>query len=248
MKSIFIGILSSLFFSLYGGEIAVVTLAVGTDYINTVQQGIDNKRLYCKKHGYDFIYCDTILDHTRPIPWSKIQILLKTMENTEYKWIFWTDADSLVMNHTIPLESLIDDNYNFIISRDPNAINSGQFLIKNCAWSRQFLQNVYAHTECINHCWWENQAIILEYNQNPDVANQTKLIPQRSINSYPKEVGFSNIDTLYQPGDFIIHFPGIHNGPWLLSLFNKYATLSIDDATLPLVDSWARRSDRRTRN
>ena len=236
MNLIFTVLISSLFFSLHGSEIAVVTIASGANYRNAVQQGINNKSLYCNKHGYDFICCDISLDASRPVAWSKILILLQTMENPEYKWIFWTDDDSLFMNYGIQIESLIDENYNIIIAKDPNGINSGQFLIKNSAWSRQFLYDVYAHTECINHFWWEQQAIILEYKQNPEVAAQIKFIPQRLLNSFAREVGLVGPNTTYQPGDFIIHFPSIRNLSMLSTLFEKYAPLCIDDPTSSFIE------------
>ena len=90
------------------------------------------------------------LDLSRPYGWSKILLLLKNMGNTAHEWIFWTDVDSMVMNQAIPLEDFVDDDYDIVIARDFNAINTGQFLIRNCEWSRKFLANVYTHTECIN--------------------------------------------------------------------------------------------------
>lgn len=96
---------------LAASEIAVVTLAVGEAYQDAVQLGIENKKAYCEKHGYDFFCGTEILDPERPIPWSKILFIKEILKNSSYRWIFWTDADSLIMNFDIPLESLIDDHY-----------------------------------------------------------------------------------------------------------------------------------------
>ncbi|MBA3721550.1 MAG: class I SAM-dependent methyltransferase [Parachlamydiaceae bacterium] len=218
-------------------DIAVVTLAVGEEYKKVVSSGIENKRLYCQQHGYDFICGEEILDYTRPIPWSKIQIILKTMENPSYKWIFWTDADAVIMNHGIQLEDLIDDKYNFIVSRDPNNYNTGHFLIKNCEWSREFLKQIYSHTECIDHEWWEQQAVILELETKPELHSLTKVIPQRLFNSYPKSI-YDSLTATYQTGDFIIHFAGTREKPELKTLMETHSNMVINDNQKTSLDQY----------
>ncbi|MBA3721547.1 MAG: glycosyltransferase [Parachlamydiaceae bacterium] len=207
-------------------DIAVVTLAVGKEYQNVVAAGIENKKQYCELHGYDFICEKELLDPSRPIPWSKIPLLLRVMENSSYKWIFWTDADSLVMNLGFPLEDLIDEKYKLIITKDFTDINAGQFLLRNCEESRNFLKEVYSHTECINHPWWSQQAMILEINKQ-NSTSFSKIIPQRLINSYPTECSGKNLYSAYQSGDFIVHFAGQHDLTLLSALFKLYSPLVI---------------------
>lgn len=223
--------------ALFGAEIAVVTIAQGTEFKKTVQCGTQNKIQYCEKHGYDFIYAEESLDPTRPIPWSKIPLILNAMENEEYKWIFWTDADALFMNMAVQLEDLTDENYNFIITKDLNGINTGHFLIKNCQWSREFLEAVYAHTECLHHWYWEQQGIIEELNQNPKWLSSIKFIPQRLMNSYSSEIIGNSLIWTYHPGDFIIHFAGTRasNVP-LKSLMEKYSLKVVDNLDLLTLD------------
>lgn len=215
---------------IFSADIAVVTLAAGDAYKEAVAVGIENKRAYCERHGYDFICGEESLDTSRPISWTKVRLIQQVMKNSSYKWIFWTDADSLIMNQAIPLEDLIDDKYNFILSRDMNEVNCGQFLIKNCLWSEDFLKAVYAHTDCIKHIWWEQQAIILELKKSKWM-NQTKLISQRLINSYPSNLIGLGCRSTYQPGDFIIHFITIRDLKYLRSLMESYANQVITDDT-----------------
>lgn len=238
MYRFFIWMMLILPYFVHAADIAVVTLAAGDKYKESVRLGIENKRAYCEKHGYDFICCEEILDSSRAIPRSKILLVLQTMENSDYKWIFWTDADSLIMNYAIKLEQIIDNNYNFIISKDFNVINSGQFLIRNCPWSQQFLLDVYAHTECVNHPWWENQAIILEFEQKAAIRSMTKVIPQRIFNSYPKEINSGELSTAYQHGDFVLHFAGFGSPEQLQPMFEQYTPLVIDDPSYPTLDQY----------
>ena len=199
-------------------DIAVVTLVAGDKYKKTVSSGVENKRLYCQQHGYDFICGGKSLDRSRPIPWTKILIILQTMENSNYQWIFWTDADSLIMNMSFKLEDFIQESENnLILTKDISNINTGEFFIRNCEWSRNFLKAVYGHTECINDAWWEQQGLINELEKNPEWWSLIEVIPQRLINSY-----ISN----YEEDDFIIHFAGVHNPKILKGLMEKYANKS----------------------
>jgi hypothetical protein len=181
-------------------NIIITTMSIGEEYINKTYLGIINKQNYANKYNYTFINYNYSLDANRPIPWSKILIIQKHLKDAE--WIFWTDADSLIMNDKIKIETLIDNNYNFILSRDFNNYNTGQFLIKNCDWSFDFLDRVYKKDIYINHSWWEQMAIIDILDNNSSDYNHTKIIPQNKINSY--------IDN-YKSGDFIIHFPNKGN-------------------------------------
>ncbi len=214
-------------------DIAVVTLAVGTEYKECVKLGIQNKRLYCEKHGYDFICIEESLDLSRPISWSKILLVQKIMENPKYKWVFWTDADSLVMNLGIPLEHFIDDNYNMVVGEDFNGVNLGQFFLKNCPWSHQLLAIIYAHTECMDHIWWEQKAFMLVLEKDPELFPFVKRVPHRLFNSYAEETVGLMPDSTYQRGDFMIHFASVHVLETITSLFQKYSAYVFDDPHYP---------------
>lgn len=229
----FVICLTILFSQAYAAKIAVLTLAIGEKYEKAVALGIKNKRHYCSLHGYDFIYSNRSLDSSRHPAWSKILLIKKVIDQGKYDWVFWTDADSLITNHTIKLESLIDKNYAIILNGEGNDVCSGQVLIKNCKWSIDFLNRVYNHKEFINHPIWENAAFNFEYANNIKKANERiKLIEQRKINSFAPEVlakvfgVLGNDKICFQPGDFIIHFAGCGiNG--LEELMNHYSQFII---------------------
>ncbi|MBA3721548.1 MAG: class I SAM-dependent methyltransferase [Parachlamydiaceae bacterium] len=231
---VFISIYSTL---LSAKDIAVVSLAAGDEYQKIVNLSVENKNSYCQQHGYDFICGKESLDPSRPIQWTKIPLILKAMENPSYKWIFWTDADSLIMNLATPVEELIDEKYNFIIAKDFNGINAGQFLIKNCDWSKEFLKNIYAHTECIDHPWWSQKAMIIEFEQKPPLQTFVKYIPQRLINSYASEANRVSHNSTYRPGDFVIHFAGVDDFN-LKKLMDVYSKKVINNSEIPSLEQY----------
>lgn len=189
-------------------KIAIVSL-YNEGYKHIGQYSDKNKTRYAKKHNYDiFIYHDT-LDTTRPVPWSKILAIQKHL--SDYDWIYWSDADSLIMNMNIKLESLIDDTYNMVISKEEanGNLNTGSFLIKNCEWSKKLLQRIYDQTYFINHEYWEQAALGYILKIDSALLDKVKVLKQRALNShvmYPECPG-----SMFQRGDFILHFYGEWN-------------------------------------
>lgn len=165
-----------------------------------------NKKQYSVKHGYDFIVYHKVLDKTRPPAWSKILALLNHLK--DYDWLYWSDADSLIMNMAIKLESLIDNNFNMIISREVDCrnLNTGSFLIKNCIWSEKLLQRVYKQSNFINHRWWEQAALQFVFEQDPSLLAKVKVLHQRALNSH---LLFGQApEGFFKDGDFVLHFYG----------------------------------------
>lgn len=158
-----------------------------------------SKASYAEKNGYDACLFTEFLDQ-RMGYWYKIIATKKVLD--QYDWVFYLDSDAIVMNDSIKLEDLIDDNYDIVACNDggPVPILSGQFLIKNSKWSHQFLQD-----------WWdvgdENNiqpgfdggALIQLFNNRPEIRNHIKLIPHYKLGSY---------DWDYKDGDFVIQFAG----------------------------------------
>lgn len=222
MRRFILGVLFILCFSsLSAADIAVVTIASGKAYKESVQIGTKSKEDYCKKHGYDFIFSDQITDPSRHIYWSKIILMLNTMQASSYKWVVWMDADTIIMNQDVPLEDLIDEDYNFLIAEDWNGINAGIFFIRNGEWGEEFLRNVYSRTDCLALDWPEQIAIARVIAENPEFGSLSKVVPQRLFNAYCKEITTS-ITSMYEPGDFLIHFASIRKPAKLKKFFAQY--------------------------
>jgi glycosyltransferase involved in cell wall biosynthesis len=175
-------------------KIAVVTLFT-PEIAAYGELAARNKRDYATIQGYDLICHRATLDQSRPPAWSKVLAILR--ELPKYDWVFWTDADALIMNHGIRLEDLIDEQYDLLISRDKNEYNTGHMLFRNTPAAKTYLEKSYAQTQFIHHYWWEQAAMAHVLNTDKD-ALATKILDQRLFNSYLEN---------YHPGDFVIHFP-----------------------------------------
>lgn len=189
---------------LHALKIAIVSVAVGEKYQKAVMPGFINKQAYCEEHGYDFYYVTESLDPSRYPAWSKILIIQQIL--ADYDWVFWTDADSLIMNPSIAVEQLVDDRYFLVICKQiDGTINSGQFLIKNTPLSFQFLDRIYAPD--MLHKGWIEQGAVIEILNTPPYAQNVLILHQRAFNSIcPKRWANVLHDAHYHDGDFILHF------------------------------------------
>lgn len=160
-----------------------------------------NKTAYGLKQGYDVRLYTEFLDKERLGYWYKVIAVQKNLAN--YDWLLYLDSDALIMNDTIRLETLIDDNYDMIAteygSPYPFPILSGQFLIKNSEWSMQFLKDWYDVGDTRIQPGFDGGALIKLYTENEDIHKHIKIIPIRNMGSCAWD---------YKDGDFIIQFAG----------------------------------------
>jgi len=113
-----------------------------------------NFRRYADRQGYRFFDASALIDPTRPPAWSKIlavQNLLKLRSKEGERacdWVFWLDADILIMNSTIRLESLLPGSstgIDLVVTHDRKfTANSGAWMVRNSEWSLRFLDE-----------WWD---------------------------------------------------------------------------------------------
>ena len=168
------------------------------------EHSVPNKQRYCDTHGYRMIFRNDGFDAQRPLAWSKIRFLREHLG--DFDWLFWSDADSLIMDPSRRLEEFIHDAYDVVITQENLGVgvfnlNTGQIFVKNSDWSRWFLDEVYAQTQFINDRLWENRAAIHLWERE-DLSGQIKVLAQTMFNSYLPN---------YTKGDFILHFPDMPN-------------------------------------
>jgi hypothetical protein len=178
---------------------------------------IENRRLFCSRHGYRFI-SEVAISRDRPACWAKIPAILKAFETHE--WVLWADSDALILDLDLSVDEFCDPDYDLIVQSQeaffrfigvPVAqglarmpINSGVFLMRNSAWSRDFLARAYRQTIFVGQgeIWngiGEQEAMIAVLKQTPEDMSRLKYV-----------VGLQNHARFYQPGDRFVHFYGNH--------------------------------------
>lgn len=165
---------------------------------------------YCKIHGYDFKVKNQNVLPGRLIGWSRFEFFLENIDN--YDYMFYVETDSMLMNQTIRLENLIDDNYEMIVSRTPNQkyieLNTGPIIVKCSEWSRQFITFLNSKKEYKNHQMVDQQLLTDAVNNDPEIRNKFKIVNLRFFNSFCHKW---YIDNNFKIGDFICHAAGTGN-------------------------------------
>src|SRR5438105_3165115 len=131
-------------------RIAVVTMA--TAEVEAVGRlSLPGRRAYCRRHGYELIVGERSLDAGRPAVWSKLLLLLEHLDR--FDWLFWSDADSLILRPDVPLTDFVDPAYDLLVSHDcVPGVNSGHFLISNrLGRARAFLEMAYEQVQFVPH-------------------------------------------------------------------------------------------------
>jgi hypothetical protein len=127
------------------------------DFTGVADAAFATKEVYAARHGYTLLRPRHLLDASLPANWSKIAAVQDALRACE--WVVWMDADTLVMNDSIRLETLLpahtgsdgnsdgsrggdgndDEGAALLITRDVTGFNSGVWAARNCKWTRALL-------------------------------------------------------------------------------------------------------------
>jgi mannan polymerase II complex MNN10 subunit len=174
---------------------------------------VPNKEVYAKQHGYDYLLSHETLEPSRPASWNKLRLMQKHI--SEYDWLWWNDADTLIMNPETKLESLVDPTYPIIVGSDDWGINCGNFFIQNTPQTATILEQWWNKDDEITHPWWEQRALTELMRNNAEWRNRVKVLPEAAMNSHLSH---------YEEGDFLIHFAGFgNNRNALIDIMNIWA-------------------------
>lgn len=192
----------------------------GASFADVGNLTLPSKRAYAARHGYDFLFRDDF-DYTKtPLGFERVEMVLE--HQSSYDWMFYTDADAMIMNPDIRIEDLVDDAYDLIVSHNYHVgshveVNNGVMLVKNTEWSHTFFR--WMHQPVYHAHNWLSQKAIMDAFALGQGAVHIKLTPFRFFNSFwhsafPKDN--------WQPGDFVLHAAGGGNA-WRKRLFTELA-------------------------
>lgn len=184
---------------------------------------------YCNLYGYTLhVDKQQSPEMTRFAAWNKVIACIDALPL--YDWIFYIDVDCLIMNHTIQLEALIDDDYSFIVpahnvepvdtpvmnEMGTNCVITSQFFVKNDEIGMAILKDIWEAKEWpdgidINTFDYEGRQARVTI-EKPQFSKRVKVIEELLLNRfwYVKDpfIVFHNKgvnDNVWQPGDFIVH-------------------------------------------
>lgn len=111
----------------------------------------------------------------RPAAWEKIRIIQQLFREG-WEYVCWIDADAAFLRFDENIRDEIEPGNDWqdvsLVIAESGELRpggptvrfsqpcSGFMVLRNTAWSREFLDDVWKRTEFLNHCWWELAAII----------------------------------------------------------------------------------------
>jgi len=210
-------------------KFATCSLAIGSEYKETIRGCIQSQEAHALKHGYDRITDESVFVPERDATWSKIPLLQKYLPN--YDYIMWIDGDVLITNQDRRIEEFIDllaPDKILLIGKDFQGLNAGVFVMRNCQLALDLLADAWKREELARVLFHE-QTAITDLLATPKYSGKAQVIPHRFINIMNAYDHRMDTRVHWLPGDFCIHFAGIKDPRARLMLQEAYTAASSND-------------------
>ena len=196
--------------------VVILTLAIGADFRKSLAPALKTKVDYAARHGYKYIQGgEEFWDRERPIPWSKVGFVLNVLRGLpDGELVFLSDADVMITNPELRLEDLVvpllPAQKDLLMTIDAcGHLNSGNMLMRNGPWLRDWWRRVGEQKDLLYHIWWENAAMIRLLETVPaDLARTETTAEHWKFNAYLQ--GLPG-ERLWEPGCFLVHFAGVYD-------------------------------------
>jgi hypothetical protein len=203
-------------------RIAIITVAIGADYIKGLERALASKKAYAEKHGYAYFeFHEERWNRDRPVAWSKVPVWVEYAAMVDkYDYIWVSDADVYITNMEKKLEEwvipLLPADKKLLMCWDScGTPNSGNMILRTGSWTVDFFERVWNRTDCLYHIWWEQMAMVKLFEENPsDAANLEITRDAYKFNAFLKGLDGTR---LWEKGDFLVHFAGVYD----LTLMNN---------------------------
>ena len=120
---------------------------------------------YGERHGWDVVLStEATLPGGRPASWGKIPLIRDLLERYELVW--WIDADALVVDGSVDIRDELEPDKDLYLVEHlfPHpqsfAASAGVMLWRSTAWSRSFLDELWADDKYREKYPWENASLL----------------------------------------------------------------------------------------
>lgn len=199
-------------------KVAILSMAINTNYQFLMRHCAKNKNLYAKRHRYEFEYFLYNDDDLKPrdIYWMKYQFILNNLD--KYDYIVWLDADTYIMNFDNKLEiylnSYLTRNFSIAITKFDSDFDLGVMFIKNSKWTKEFFEILQKNYDYSKDSDWDHIGFKNIYNSNLfNSVDRINIIPSEKSPSLL-------IDNFSYDKCFILHFAGYYKKSSSMDMLN----------------------------
>ncbi|KAK3681525.1 hypothetical protein LTR37_020868 [Vermiconidia calcicola] len=198
-----------------------------------------------KVHGYRLhVLRQQLMDDVWSKPAYILGLLLREMakpESERLDWLFWADADTVILNPNIPIETFLpppgdfDDIY-LMYSNDWNGLNNGVFPIRVNQWAVHLFSAIvsYRHFKPEDPLVFRDQSAMNSLMQEPEFAKHIVQAPQRWFNAYQGEHNETLQPFQIRRGDLLVHFAGVPAREERMGYWLDRAEQHLDDWEVPV--------------
>jgi len=180
-------------------KIAISTIW-NSDFKEIAEITIPVMEEYCRRHGYT-LCAQASVQYPPDIVWSRLDMICPLLETHDYA--VHMDADVLITNLSIRFEDIAVERGRNIATSENGIINDGVFIWGDKVWPR-----LLSSPEIRREHSSPQDAINSKYGSLMNI----KHVEPRTMNSILNaEYGLENPLSEWQPGDFVVHLPGMGN-------------------------------------
>ncbi|TKA77684.1 hypothetical protein B0A55_03996 [Friedmanniomyces simplex] len=197
-------------------------------------------------HGYRLhVLRQGLLDDVWSKPAYILSLLLRELsrpESERLEWLFWVDADTIILNPHVPIETFLPppgsefDDIHLIYTNDWNGLNNGIFPIRVNRWSVDLFSAIlsYRYYRPDAPLVFRDQSAMGALIQEPQFSKSIVAAPQRWFNAYQGEHNETLSPFQVRRGDLLVHFAGVPDREKRMGFWLERAEQHLDDWEIPV--------------
>ncbi|KAF2767441.1 hypothetical protein EJ03DRAFT_315872, partial [Teratosphaeria nubilosa] len=210
------------------------------------ERAIRTHEAHDRLHGYRLhVLRQKLLDDVWDKPAYILSLLLRELskpESERLEWLFWVDADTVILNPYIPIEVFLPpageefEDVHLVYSADWNGLNNGIFPIRVTQWSVELLSAVvaYRYYRPDEPLLFRDQTAMWTLMQEAKFAKNIVNAPQRWFNAYQGEHNETLAPFQIRRGDLLVHFAGVPEREKRMGIWLDRAEQHLEDWEVPL--------------
>ncbi|UZJ55627.1 hypothetical protein CBS101457_004947 [Exobasidium rhododendri] len=207
-----------------GTRITKVTIFYGTGMLYDGPADVSERVLTTHQYHADLqghrqvIQRQNIMNTIWTKPATILAVILEELQKPKgegAEWILWHDADTVLMNPNIHLEtylppSHLDEDVHLLVTHDQAGLNNGIFFIRVNTWAVELFSSILALPKLSKNTGFSHEdqgAMEHMTTKVPFFAEKTKIVPRHWLNAYPQyndDDGNPKI-TMFHPGYLLVH-------------------------------------------
>ncbi|GAM83366.1 hypothetical protein ANO11243_013530 [Dothideomycetidae sp. 11243] len=186
----------------------------------TYERAIKTHEAHDRIHGYPLhVLRHGIMDDVWSKPAYILNLLLRELskpESERLQWLLWIDADTILLNPFVPIETFLPpspefDDVHLVVTNDWNGLNNGVFPIRVNQWAVDLFAAIvsFRHYKPDVELVFRDQSAMDMLLKDHKFAKHTIQAPQRWFNAYQGEQNETLAPFQVRRGDFLVHFAGV---------------------------------------